>query len=86
LEKYKEVKWDRVSKVIDNCIVFRKKISPKDIIQGKLGNCYFLAAVAALAERPDRIFKLFLTKEVNKKRYFAVKLLYKGKWKVIDLD
>lgn len=45
-----------------NCTIFDKKISPKDPIQGKLGDCYFLAGVAALAERPDRIFNLFLVR------------------------
>jgi calpain-15 len=36
------------------------KPEPKDIKQGYLGDCYFLAGIAALSERPDRIFNLFL--------------------------
>lgn len=51
-----------------------------------LGNCYFLAGLAALAERPDRIFNLFLLHEKNKQRFYSVKILYRGKWKRIDLD
>ena len=30
-----------------------------DIIQGDLGNCWFIAAASALAEKPGRIEKLF---------------------------
>lgn len=57
-----------------------------DIKQGQLGDCYFLAGLAALAERPDRIFNLFLLKEMNSARYYSVKMLYKGKWMTIDMD
>jgi calpain-15 len=57
-----------------------------DIKQGMLGNCYFLAGLAALSERPDRIFNLFLLHEQNPQKYYSVKILYRGKWKRIDLD
>lgn len=33
---------------------------PNDINQGALGDCYFLAGLAALAQRPDRIYKIFI--------------------------
>ncbi len=66
--------------------IFSGKVSPRSIIQGFLGDCYFLAALAALAERPDRIFNLFLEHERNESNFYSVKMLYKGKWLTIDMD
>lgn len=69
-----------------NPVLFNGKIGPNDIQQGKLGDCYFLAGLAALVERPDRISNLFLTRELNQQRYFSVKMLYKGKWMTVCMD
>lgn len=66
--------------------MFQSKVEPGDIKQGYLGDCYFLAGLAALAERPDRIFNLFLLQEMNEIKYFSVKMLFKGKWMTIDMD
>jgi len=40
--------------------MFGDGISADDIIQGDLGNCWFLAAASALAEWPGRLEKIFL--------------------------
>lgn len=45
-----------------------------------------MAGLAALAERPDRIFNLFLLQEKNELNYYSVKILYRGKWMTIDMD
>ena len=50
--------------------MFTGKPQPKDIKQGYLGDCYFLAGLAALAERPDRIYNLFILKEKNELNYY----------------
>lgn len=36
-------------------------IDPNDILQGNLGDCYFLSSLSAMAEFPKRIEKLFDT-------------------------
>jgi hypothetical protein len=38
--------------------------------QGGLGDCWFLASAAALAEYPERIMKIFSNKEYSKEGIF----------------
>lgn len=40
--------------------LFGNGISTDDIIQGALGNCWFLSACSAIAEWPGRMEKVFL--------------------------
>ena len=40
------------------------EIQPDDIEQGQLGDCYYLAAISAIAEYPERLERLLLTKSV----------------------
>lgn len=61
-------------------------IDPSDIYQGRLGDCYFLSSVSALAERQDRISRLLITKEPNEKRVYSVALNVCGVWERVDLD
>ena len=40
--------------------VFFNEVSPDDIKQGLLGDCYFLSVLSVLSEVPSRIKKLFV--------------------------
>ena len=49
-----------------------------DILQGALGDCYFLAGLAALTNQADRISSLLVTKEVNRAGIYQVQLFVNG--------
>ena len=66
--------------------VLYDQIDMNDIQQGELGDCYFLSCLSALAENPDRIKAIFITKEVNDAGIYAVKLFINGEERVIVVD
>lgn len=59
---------------------------PSDIYQGKLGNCYFLSSLSALAERGERVQRLFMSTEQNEKHCFAIALNVCGDWELVIVD
>ena len=70
-EKYN---WSRVEDILNskNYQVFEDGISPDDIIQGSIGDCYFLSAVGSLCKFSHYIDRLFLTKERTKEHLYGV--------------
>ena len=63
-DAFRKLEWKRASEIFTDPTMFND-ISPDDINQGCLGNCYFLAVLSAMAEFPERIEAMFETKEVN---------------------
>ena len=53
-------------------------ISPNDIKQGSVGNCYFLAALSALAEEPNRVKEMFTTRHQNLESIWTLRLYKNG--------
>jgi len=86
-EKWESFVWRRPLDVYgeDNFHIF-KGINPDDIKQGYCGDCYFLSAISALAEFPDRIEKIFETKDVNKAGLYAVTLCVTGEQITVIVD
>jgi hypothetical protein len=54
--------------------------------QGLIGNCYLLAAIASLAEWPNRIERMLATKKKNRKCLYGVHLYKDGIYQTIWID
>jgi calpain-15 len=52
--------------------IFDASIEPSDIAQGGLGDCYFLSTLSVLAEKPNRIRKMFIDGEANEYGIYGV--------------
>ena len=66
--------------------VFVNKIEPNGMTQGELGDCYFLSALSSLAETPNRIRKIFVSKERNSVGCYCVRICVVGEWREIIVD
>ena len=84
-EKYN---WCRVEDILNskNYQVFEDGISPDDIIQGSIGDCYFLSAVGSLTKFTRYIDRLFLTKERTKEHLYGVYIYLNASWKLVIID
>ena len=90
--KYGAYEWVRATKI--PCLtddegdlqVFVDDVSPNDIKQGALGDCYFLSSLSVIAEKGERIKKIFQTDQVNEQGVYAVNLTKNGVPITVVLD
>jgi calpain-15 len=64
--------------VLNKPALFDGKVEPKDVVQGSLGECYFLSALAALAEKEDIIRRVFANQNYNQNGIYKVTLRVDG--------
>ena len=88
LNNWESIKWSRVEQIFgsQNYQVFFEKIMKEDIIQGGLGDCYFLSAIAALCTYPQLIEKLFIFKEKSNEHCYGCYFRINGIWKLVLVD
>ena len=80
------LKWVDAYLMMSKVSIIKDQVTSSDIFQGELGNCYLLSSISALAEYPERIQRLLLTKTDTPEHVYAVALNYCGNWKKIHLD
>lgn len=85
-ERMKDYSWKRLSNIYQDCKVFSAGITPNDIKQGGLGNCYYLSVLSAMAEFPERIEACFHTKEPNSAGIYLMFLYVNGAVTPIIVD
>ena len=88
LNNWESITWSRVEKIFGspNYQVFFERIMKEDIIQGGLGDCYFLSAIAALCTYPKLIEKLFFFKEKSDENCYGCYFRLNGIWKLVLVD
>ena len=80
------LEWKRVTDISPKWELFGKKIEFDDVLQGHLGDCYFLSSIAALIEYPYLITEKFRTQKFNEEGYYEVIFFIDGEWQILFLD
>ena len=60
--------------------------SPDDILQGQLGNCYFLSVISAISGYPNLLNRIFETKNKNYSGIYCLNFYIDGEKKKIIVD
>ena len=79
------IKWKHYSELFKKPQLFAGSIEPNDIMQGSLGNCYFLSALACLSEYTNMIERIFEYYDMEN-GYFLIWLCIDGIWKLYEVD
>ena len=66
--------------------LFLDGIEPNDIVQGALGDWWFLASIASIAENPALIRRLFITQNYNEWGFYKLKIWKDGEWVEVVVD
>lgn len=84
---FQHIVWKRPEEFFgEDFMVFKDEIKPNDIMQGQLGDCFYLGAIAAVAEYQDRIKKIILSREPEPSGAYCVALNVTGNWEEIVVD
>ncbi|KAJ9153323.1 hypothetical protein P3X46_026773 [Hevea brasiliensis] len=83
--------WMRPGEIVkenrlDSCpCLFSGSANPSDVCQGRLGDCWFLSAVAVLTE-VSRISEVIITPEYNEEGIYTVRFCIQGEWVPVVVD
>ena len=86
VQNINDIVWKRVTELSPKWELFQNKIEFNDVLQGSLGDCYFLSAIAALADYPYLIKEKFRTKSFNEEGYYEMIFFIDGEWQIVFLD
>ena len=67
-------------------VIFPEEFHSDEVYQGRIGDCYFVTCLAALAAKPDRIKKLFKTVTPNAAGCYVMNLCVNGSWQEVVVD
>ena len=81
-----EAEWVRVGSVVPLSALFTPPMTADDIRQGRLGNCWFLSALAVLTLRQSLVFACFVSPTEQPSGVYAVRFFRDGQQRVVVVD
>ena len=67
-------------------VLYQKAMDPDHVRQGAVGNCWFLSALAVVAEKQYLVQKLVPQRDINAKGCYQINLCLDGKWTPMLVD
>ncbi|CAN0887743.1 Calpain-type cysteine protease DEK1 [Linum grandiflorum] len=84
-------KWTRPAEIVKESrldaspCLFSGPANPSDVCQGRLGDCWFLSAVAVLTE-VSKISEVIITPEYNEEGIYTIRFCIQGEWVPVLVD
>lgn len=60
--------------------------SSRDVLQGGIGSCWFISALSVIAERPELLSNILVTKTYNASGLHQIRLCKRGEWVTVNID
>lgn len=60
--------------------------SSRDVLQGGIGSCWFISALSVIAERPELLSNILVTKCYNANGLHQIRLCKRGEWVTVNID
>lgn len=80
------VEWLRPDEFMDDPQLWKGGIKAGDVVQGALGDCWFLSALAVMAAKPHLLQQLFVKTGQEKAGRYCVRLFKDGDWINVYVD
>jgi hypothetical protein len=80
------VNWVDINEAAPLPVVVSDGFSFDDVVQGNVGDCYFISQLANMIEVPALLDSVLVTAEVNDEGVFCVRLFVNGAWRHLFLD
>lgn len=80
------VNWARPEDINNEWLYLYNNPDPSDVVQGSIGTCWFLSALASLANYPNYFSSIFFAHELSEQGVYQFNLCIRGQLKIVTID
>lgn len=79
------LEWKRLSELSREPSLFVDGVEEGDIVQGELGDCWFLGSMSVVATRNDLLYPLFVSAHPSI-GFYQIRFFIDAQWRVVTID